>query len=71
MDSKAIAVSLAIITATVVLVFTTSKTVIVVLSLIIFAFMVKGFIDMYNDIRAIIEADKEEAKEELKKRNFK
>lgn len=71
MDRKAITISLAIIAATLAFVFAQSEAMIAVTSTIIFAFMAKGFIEMYKDVRAILNADKAETKEELRKNVFK
>lgn len=71
MDRKAITISLAIIAATLAFVFAQSEAMIAVTSTIIFAFMAKGFIEMYKEVRAIMDADKAETKEELRKNVFK
>ena len=71
MDRKAITISIAIIAATLVFVFAQSEAMIAITSTVIFALMAKGFIEMYKDVRAILNADKAETKEELRKNVFK
>ncbi|WP_311443445.1 hypothetical protein [Ezakiella coagulans] len=71
MDRKAITISLAIIAATLAFVFAQSEAMIAVTSTVIFALMAKGFVEMYKDVRAILNADKAETKEELRKNVFK
>lgn len=71
MDRKAITISLALIALTIIFVFAQSEAMIAVTSTIIFAFMAKGFIEMYKEVRAIMDADKAETKEELRKNVFK
>lgn len=71
MDRKAITISLAIIAATLVFVLAQSEAMIAITSTIIFAFMVKGFVEIYKEVRAILDAEKVETKEELRKNVFK
>lgn len=71
MDRKAITISLAIIAATLVFVFAQSEAMIAITSAIILALMAKGFVEMYKEVRAILDADKAETKEELRKNVFK
>lgn len=71
MDRKAITISLAIIAATLAFVFAQSEAMIAITSTVILALMAKGFVEMYKDVRAILNADKAETKEELRKNVFK
>lgn len=71
MDRKAITISLALIALTIIFVLAESEAMIAVTSTIIFAFMAKGFVEMYKEVRAIMDADKAETKEELRKNVFK
>lgn len=60
MDTKSITISLALIVATFIFVLAESEVVISITTSIILALMTKGFISMYKEIRAIMEADKED-----------
>ncbi len=71
MDRKAITISLAIIAATLAFVFAQSEAMIAVTSTVIFALMAKGFISMYKEVRAIIDADKVDTREDIRKGIFK
>ena len=71
MDRKAITISLAIIAATLAFVFAQSEAMIAITTAVILAFMAKGFVEMYKEVRAIMDADKAETKEELRKNVFK
>lgn len=71
MDTKAIKISLAIIAATLVFVLAQSEAMIIITTTVILALMAKGFVEMYKEVRAIIDADKAETKEELRKNVFK
>lgn len=71
MDRKAITISLAIIAATLAFVFAQSEAMIAVTSTVIFALMTKGFVGMYKEVKAIMDAEKVETKEELRKNVFK
>ena len=71
MDRKAITISLAIIAATLAFVFAQSEAMIAVTSTVIFALMAKGFVEMYKEVRAVMDADKVDTREELRKNVFK
>ena len=71
MDRKAITISIAIIAATLAFVFAQSEAMIAITSTVIFALMAKGFVEMYKEVKAIMDADKVEIKEELRKNVFK
>ena len=71
MDRKAITISLAIIAATLAFVLAQSEAMIAITSTVIFALMAKGFVEIYKEFKAIIDADKAETKEELRKNVFK
>lgn len=71
MDRKAITISLALVTLTLVFVLAQNEAMIAITTAIIFALMAKGFIEMYKEVNAIIKADKVETKEELRKNVFK
>lgn len=71
MDRKAITISLAIIAATLAFVFAQSEAMIAITSTVILALMAKGFLGMYKELRAIMDAEKVETKEELRKNVFK
>ena len=71
MDRKAITISLAIIAATLAFVFAQSEAMIAITTAVILAFMAKGFVEMYKEVRAIMEADKVDTREELRKNVFK
>ena len=71
MDRKAITISLAIIAATLAFVFAQSEAMIAVTSTVIFALMAKGFVGMYKEVKVIMDAEKVETKEELRKNVFK
>lgn len=71
MDRKAITISLAIIAATLAFVFAQSEAMIAITSTVIFALMAKGFVEMYKEVKAIIDADKVDTREELRKNVFK
>lgn len=60
MDTKAITISLALIAITIVFVLAKSEVVISITTAVILALMTKGFISMYKEVRAIMEADKED-----------
>lgn len=66
MDTKAITISLALIAVTFIFVLAESEVVISITTSIILALMTKGFISMYKEVRAIMEADKED----IRKRGF-
>ena len=71
MDRKAITISLAIIAATLAFVFAQSEAMIAITTAIILALMAKGFVGMYKEVKAILDAEKVETKEELRKNVFK
>lgn len=71
MDRKAITISLAIIAATLAFVFAQSEAMIAITTAIILAFMAKGFVEMYREVRAILDADKVDTRKELRKNVFK
>ena len=71
MDRKAITISLAIIAATLAFVFAQSEAMIAITSTVILALMAKGFVEMYKEVKAIMEADKVDTREELRKNVFK
>lgn len=71
MDRKAITISLALIALTIIFVFAQSEAMIAVTSTIIFALMAKGFVEMYKEVKAILDADKVDTREELRKNVFK
>lgn len=71
MDRKAITISLAIIAATLAFVFAQSEAMIAITSTVIFALMAKGFVEIYKEFKAIIDADKVDTREELRKNVFK
>ena len=52
-------------------VFAQSEAMIAVTSTVIFALMAKGFVEIYKEVRAIMDAGKVETKEELRKNVFK
>ena len=71
MDTKAITVSLALIALTIIFVLAQSEAMIAFTSTVIFALMAKGFVGMYKEVRAIMDADKVDTREELRKNVFK
>ena len=71
MDRKTITISLAIIAAALAFVFAQSEAMIAITSTVIFALMAKGFVEMYKEARAILDADKVDTREELRKNVFK
>lgn len=71
MDRKAITVSLALIALTIIFVLAQSEAMIAITTAVILVFMAKGFVEMYKEVRAILDADKAETKEELRKNVFK
>lgn len=71
MDRKAITISLAIIAATLAFVFAQSEAMIAITTAVILAFMAKGFVEMYKEVKAILDADKVDTREELRKNVFK
>lgn len=71
MDRKAITISLAIIAATLAFVFAQSEAMIAITTAVILAFMAKGFVEIYKEFKSIIDADKVDTREELRKNVFK
>lgn len=71
MDRKAITISLALITLAIIFVLAQSEAMIAITSTVIFAFMAKGFVGMYKEVRAIMDAEKVDTREELRKNVFK
>lgn len=71
MDRKTITISLALIVLTIIFVLAESEAMIAITTAVILAFMAKGFVEMYKEVRAIMDADKAETKEELRKNVFK
>ena len=71
MDRKAITISLAIIAATLAFVFAQSEAMIAITTAVILALMAKGFVEMYKEVRAVMDADKVDTREELRKNVFK
>lgn len=71
MDTKAITVSLALIALTIIFVLAQSEAMIAITTAVILAFMAKGFIEMYKEVRAIIDADKVDTREDIRKGIFK
>ena len=71
MDTKAMTISLALVILTIIFVFAQSEAMIAITTAIILALMAKGFVEMYKEVRAIMDADKAETKEELRKNVFK
>lgn len=71
MDRKAITISLALVTLTLAFVFAQSEAMIAITTTIILAFMAKGFVEIYKEVKAIMDADKVDTREELRKNVFK
>lgn len=71
MDTKAITVSLALIALTIIFVLAQNEAMIAITTAVIFAFMAKGFVEMYKEVKAIMDADKVDTREELRKNVFK
>lgn len=71
MDRKAITISLTLIALTIIFVFAQNEAMIAITTAVILALMAKGFVEMYKEVRAIMDADKAETKEELRKNVFK
>ena len=71
MDTKAITISLALITLTIIFVLAESEVVISITTSIILALMTKGFISMWKEVKAIMEADKVDTMEDIRKGVFK
>lgn len=71
MDTKAITVSLALIALTIIFVLAQNEAMIAITSTVILALMAKGFVEMYKEVKAIMEAYKVDTREELRKNVFK
>lgn len=71
MDTKAITLSLALIAITIIFVLAENEVVISITTSIILALMTKGFISMYKEVKAIMEADKVDTREDIIKGVFK
>lgn len=71
MDTKAIKISLALIVATIIFVLAESEVVISITTAVILALITKGFINMYKDVKKIMEADKVDTREDIRKGVFK
>lgn len=71
MDTKSITISLALIVATFIFVLAESEVVISITTSIILALMTKGFISMWKEVKAIMEADKVDTREDIRKGVFK
>lgn len=71
MDRKAITISLALVTLSLVFVFAQSEAMIAITTAVILAFMTKGFVEIYKEVRAVMDADKVDTREELRKNVFK
>ena len=71
MDTKAIKISLALIAVTFIFVLAESEVVISITTSIILALMTKGFISMWKEVKAIMDADKVDTREDIRKGVFK
>lgn len=71
MDTKAIRTSLALVTVAIIFVLAENEVLIALTSTILLGLMVDGFISMYKEVRAIMEAEKVDAKEDIRKGVFK
>lgn len=71
MDRKAITISLALIAITIVFVLAESEVVISITTSIILALMTKGFISMWKEVKTIMDADKLDTREDIRKGIFK
>lgn len=71
MDRQTITISLALVTLTLAFVFAQSEAMIAITTAVILALMAKGFVEMYKEVKAIMEADKVDTREELRKNVFK
>lgn len=71
MDRKAITISLALIAITIVFVLAESEVVISITTAVILALMTKGFISMWKEVKAIMDADKVDTREDIRKGVFK
>lgn len=71
MDRKTITISLTLIALTIIFVLAESEAMIAITTAIILALMAKGFVEMYKEVRAVMDADKVDTREELRKNVFK
>lgn len=71
MDTKAIKISLALIAVTFIFVLAESEVVISITTSIILALMTKGFISMWKEVKTIMDADKLDTREDIRKGVFK
>lgn len=71
MDTKAMTTSLALVTVAIIFVLAENEVLIALTSAILLGLMVDGFISMYKEVKAIMEADKVDTREELRKNVFK
>lgn len=71
MNRKAITISLALIALTIIFVLAQSEAMIAITTAVILAFMAKGFVEIYKEVKAIMDADKVDTREELRKNVFK
>lgn len=71
MDTKAIKISLTLIAVTFIFVLAESEVVISITTSIILALMTKGFISMWKEVKAIMDADKVDTREDIRKGVFK
>lgn len=66
MDTKAMTTSLALVTIVIIFVLAENEILIALTSVILLGLMVDGFISMHKEVKAIMEADKED----IRKRGF-
>ena len=71
MDTKAIKISLALIAMSIIFVLAESDVVISITTSIILALMIKGFVSMYREVKAIMDADMVDTREDIRKGIFK
>lgn len=71
MDRKTITISLTLIALTIIFVLAQSEAMIAITSTIIFALMAKGLVEVYKEVKMIMDADKVDTREELRKNVFK
>ena len=71
METKAIKISLALIAVTFIFVLAESEVVISITTSIILALMTKGFISMWKEVKTIMDADKLDTREDIRKGIFK
>lgn len=71
MDTKAIKISLALIAVTFIFVLAKSEVVISITTAVILALITKGFISMWKEVKVIMDADKVDTREDIRKGIFK